>query len=156
MRCSLPGFFLLLSCLLWSVGCARVPADLAPPTVTLADLRPAGSSLFEHRFDMGLRVRNDNGFTLPLYGIRCLLEINGRPLLQGGSREPVSIPPLSSRVVRVQGVVTALDLLGQLRGLQPGREVSYLLSGTAYLTSDLRRSVPFVRKGILPSFPFAP
>ncbi len=137
-------------------GCAHIPSSVEPPEVTLADMLPAGSTLFEHRINVGLRVRNTNDFSLSVYGIRCALTVNGRPLLRGTSRERVSIPALSSRVLRLEGVVTALDLLQQFRGMSTREDPTYDLTGEIYLSRDLRRSVSFARKGALPAFPGTP
>ena len=156
MRSIMVSMAVVIGLVFGLTGCAHLPSSVEPPEVSLADLRPVGSTLFEHRVDIGLRVRNLNNFSLPLYGIRCALDVNGRPLLQGTSRENLSIPALSSSVVRVEGVVTSLDLLRHFGELPGDKGVRYHLTGTAYLTRDLSRAVPFSYEGAMPSLFSAP
>lgn len=128
-----------------AVGCAgleRLRPD--PPNVTLAGLRVLDMSLFEQRFEVALRMRNPNGFALPIQGLRYQMELNGASFAKGASGESVTLPAYGEEVLRLTVVSDLGSTLTQIRRWQrnPPDDLSYRLSG-AVDVGTLAPSLPF-------------
>lgn len=121
--------------------------DPVPPLVRLADLRLLESGVFEQRFEIDLRIGNPNDFALPLDGLTFDLEVNGEPFLRGFSDQRVTIPRLGEGLVSVAASTTLIDVVRQMLLLSQRNDLSYRLSGLAYLDSFARRSVPYESAG---------
>ena len=126
-------------------GCAsleRLRPD--PPYVTLAGLRMLDLSLFEQRFEVALRMRNPNGFALPIQGLRYQLEVNGASFAKGASGESVTLPAFGEEVLRLTVVSDLGSTLAQIRRWQqqPPEDLSYRLTGSVDVGA-LAPSLPF-------------
>ena len=126
-------------------GCAGLER-LRPeaPYVTLAGLRMLDLSLFEQRFEVALRMRNPNGFALPIQGLRYQLEVNGASFAKGASGEGVNLPAYGEEVLRLTVVSDLGSTLAQIRRWQqdPPDDLSYRLTGSVDVGS-LAPSLPF-------------
>ena len=121
--------------------------DPVPPQVRLADLRLLDASVFEQRFQLDLRIGNPNDFALPLDGLTFDLQVNGEAFARGFSDQRVTIPRLGEGLVSVTASTTLMDVVRQMMLLTQRKDLSYRLTGLAYLDSLSRRSVPYTSEG---------
>lgn len=148
-RPALFGLAVLLASLCAGFGCARggsLPSSLLPPAVTLADLQPLETTLFEQRLQVALRVRNANDVALPVRGIRYTLHVDGKLLAQGASEEHLTVPALADELITTTATTTSLALVRQLRGLSRDAEADYALSGALFLVGR-DAPLPFEQAG---------
>lgn len=124
-----------------------VTGDPVPPLVRLADLRLVESSVFEQRFEIDLRIGNPNDFALPIDGLTFDLEVNGESFVRGFSDQRVTIPRLGDGLVSVAASTTLIEVVRQMLLLSQRGDLTYRLSGLAYLESFARRSVPYQSEG---------
>ena len=139
---------LVLAGLLLS-GCSLMRLQQAePPRVTLTSLAPVKLSVFEQRFDLGLRLQNPNDFALPVQALDYTLAINGEDFASGVSRTDLTVPAFGEEVVTVTVTTDLLSSLDRLRRWQrdPPRSVAYRLSGRAHL-ADTPVRLPFSYTG---------
>jgi len=130
-------------------GCSRF-ADAIPPEVHMADLRPAGGGLFEQQFVVELRVVNPNDFPIDVQGMTFDLALNGQPFAKGLTNQSVTVPRLGEARVPVAASTNVLDLARQLLGLAGSGDLSYRISGVAYLAKGLGvDAVPYEQAGSL-------
>lgn len=130
-------------------GCSLMRLQQAePPQVTLASLTPVKLSLFEQRFDVGLRLKNPNDFDLPIEALEYTLAVNGEDFASGVTRTDLQVPALDEEVVTVTVTSNLLSNLGALRRWQqdPPDELAYRLSGRAHLAGSPVR-LPFEYSG---------
>lgn len=109
---------LVIPALLALAGCAALPLNAVPPDVSLAAVEVRSLGVFEQHFDVGLRVRNPNGFDLTIEALDFELEVNGHPLVKGQSRSGLRIAPASTSVLRIDAVMLSQDLMRQIENLQ--------------------------------------
>jgi len=131
-------------------GCAGLPpgAEVEPPQVTLADVRPIGAGLLEQRYEAVLRLRNPNAFDVPLSGLRYSLDLNGQPFGSGSTDERTTLPRLGETTIAVESSTTIVQLIAQLNALRAGG-LTYGLKGDVFLSGSGNRAVPFEAEGRL-------
>lgn len=134
----------LLAAVLLS-GCSIFEPE--PPQVRVADLRLLDSTVFEQRFEINLTIGNPNDFALPLDGLTFDLEVNGETFARGFSNQRVTIPRLGEGRVSVAASTTLIEVMRQMQLFAEYRDVTYRLSGVAYLDSLRRRRVPYESEG---------
>ena len=130
-------------------GCSMMRLQSAePPRVTLASLTPVKLSLFEQRFEVGLRLQNPNAFALPIQALDYTLAINGEDFASGMSRTDLRVPAFGEELVTVTVTSDLLNSLDQIRRWQqaPPEALDYRLSGRAHL-ADLPVGLPFEYAG---------
>jgi LEA14-like dessication related protein len=140
---ALAGALLAVALLLGGCGIA----DPEPPSVRVADLRLLDSTAFEQRFEINLRIDNPNDFALPLDGLTFDLEVNGESFARGFSNQRVTIPRLGEGRVSVAASTTLIELMRQMQLLAEYGDITYRLSGVAYVDSLQRRTVPYQSEG---------
>lgn len=156
MKSALYRLFFRLSCFLLLVlaACAPgLPEDLKAPYVFLSSVAPAGDmTVFEQRYEVGLRIQNPNDVPLPVAGMKYALILNGQEFARGVGGEKTVIPALGEGVVRVTVTSGALDWIGQIGRLQnaPDGSLSYELAGELYLQGRPGRPLPFSESGRFP------
>ncbi|MGD1880594.1 MAG: LEA type 2 family protein [Kiloniellaceae bacterium] len=128
------------------VACSGT-GEPVPPQVRVAARRLGESSVFEQRFEIDLRIGNPNDFALPLDGLTFDLEVNGEAFARGFSDQRVTIPRLSEGKVSVAASTTLLDVVRQMLLLAQRGDLTYRLTGLAYLDGFGRRSVPYESQG---------
>lgn len=129
-------------------ACAT-PEDMAPPEVSLHDVRFIQAGLLQQDVELLLTVNNPNPNSMTLTGMRMSLDLNGNPLARGTSDETVTIPRLSSKTVPVRASVGSLDLARQILSLGQRRTVDYLLKGDAFVGRFEDKPLPFESTGSL-------
>jgi LEA14-like dessication related protein len=122
-------------------------AEPVAPQVRVVDLRLVESSVFEQRFEIDLQIGNPNDFALPLDGLTFDLEVNGAAFARGFSNQRVTIPRLGEGRVSVSASTTLVDMVRQMLLLAERGDLTYRLSGQAFLNSLQRRSVPYQSEG---------
>jgi len=136
----------LLAVLLLALAACGTAEPVAPQ-VRVVDLRLVESSVFEQRFEIDLRIGNPNDFALPLDGLTFDLEVNGAAFARGFSDQRVTIPRLGEGQVSVSASTTLVDMVRQMLLLAERGDLTYRLSGEAFLNSLQRRSVPYQSEG---------
>lgn len=137
-------------------ACATV-GELAPPSISLVDLRLGAISLLSQELLLDIRIGNPNDIPLPLNGLTFRLEINGKFLAEGFSNKKVTVPRLDYATVPVKGVAGTVDIVRQIMTLGGADTIDYRISGIAYVEGAMgRRSVPYERKGSLSLLPPPP
>lgn len=116
-------------------ACARAPASMQPPQVTLAGISLVAIDLLEQRYEIRLRVQNPNHFDFVIEGMQYQVEINDKVFARGLSNHTVSVPHNDMRTVSVEAVSTLNDVLRLLQVEErSGPEVlRYRVSGTLKL-----------------------
>jgi len=127
------------------VACST--AETVPPQVRVADLRLLESGLFEQRFEIDLRIGNPNDFALPIDGLTFDLQVNGEAFARGFSDQRVTIPRLGEGKISVAASTTLVDVVRQMMLLAQRGDLTYRLTGLAYVGSLERRSVPYESEG---------
>lgn len=113
-----------------SAGCAGLSPSLEAPKVSLAGLRLIDVTLFEQRYEVGLRIRNPNPFALSVNGMSYELYLNEREFAGGVSPRPVEVPAFDERLVWVEVVSDLARVLDQVRALEEGRSrLAYRIAG---------------------------
>ena len=149
MRTSLLRPLLSVLIVLMLAGCSLMRLQGAePPRVTLASLTPVKLSLFEQRFEVGLRLQNPNAFTLPIQALDYTLAINGEDFASGMSRTDLQVPAFGEELVTVTVTSDLLNSLDQIRRWQQGppEALDYRLSGRAHI-ADMPVRLPFEYAG---------
>ena len=140
-------------------ACAGLGRRLEPPRVNLASISVQEIKAFEAVFLLDLRVHNSNDAALPVSGVDCDLEVDGRHLATGVSGAQTTIPPLSSETVRLTvyasslGIArTILDRMQKSEGSGTLRKLDYTLTGRIHLGGRSPiRALPFSVQGELSS-----
>ncbi len=82
-------------------------------------------------------------------GLTLDLDLNGRPFASGLSNRRVTVPRLGEAVVPVEVSTSILELARQLIALAETGDLSYRISGVAYLGGLGGGQVPYERSGAL-------
>jgi LEA14-like dessication related protein len=130
-------------------GCAALGTAPEPPDVTVADLRPLESTLFEQRLEVDLRIRNPNPDPISIDGVDFTLEVNDRRLARGLGGESATIPAFGETLVTITATTTVVDMLRQVFALEGRETLDYRIDGKVYLEGFGRRSLAFERAGTL-------
>lgn len=149
MRSPLLRLTVLVILALLLAGCSLMRLQGAePPKVTLTSLTPVKLSLFEQRFDVGLRLQNPNAFALPIEALEYTLAINGEDFASGMSRTDLQMAAFGEELVTVTVNSDLLSSLDQLRRWKqnPPEALDYRLSGRAHL-ADSSLQLPFQYSG---------
>ena len=121
------GFVLMLGLL----SCSALSSKPESPRVTLVGLKLISVELLEQRYQVSLRVKNPNAFTLPVRGIDFRLEFNGETFADGVSNQSVDVPAYGENVINLEVSSNLLQAFHQFQSLQesqsPGLE--YRISG---------------------------
>ncbi|NLW82362.1 MAG: LEA type 2 family protein [Desulfovibrionales bacterium] len=137
-------FFVVLS------GCAHLGRPVEPPTVRLVNIMPAGSSLFEQRLRLTLRVTNPNEFALSWSGCKVNTRFNDMDLLPAVSKENGSVEGLGEAEIKVEATVSTFDVLRQIISLKGGQgKLAYDMDGVLFLSGLRAGQMPFTSKGTL-------
>lgn len=86
--------------LLSLAGCGSM--GLKKPEVSLSNIEPGSSTLFEQNFAVTLRVANPNPIPLNASGVDFELMLGGEKLGGGSSQQAVSIPSRGEGMVTLQ------------------------------------------------------
>jgi LEA14-like dessication related protein len=128
-------------------GCAGLFTRVDPPFVSLANLSVEDVKLFEQTFGLQLRIQNPNAFDLPISGIVCSLDLNGREFARGVSQQSVTVPAYGDRLLDVQVVSTLGQAFSQIKALQSKPQgLQYRLHGSLSVTNRAAR-IPFEYQG---------
>ena len=145
------GLFLLLG------GCAGTPSGIESPRIQLADVRFISAGVFEQKMLIDLRVTNPNNFDMALEGVSFDFEVNDSHFASGLTNEGVTLPRLGDATVPVPVSTTLLDIVREALRLTEQGEISYRLSGFAFVTQGVgTRKVPFETAGTLKLLPPRP
>lgn len=132
-------------------GCALLRYKTAePPQVTVTGIELAGFSIFEQKFNVGLRLQNPNDFALPITGMRYKLFVEGNAVASGVSDASVTVPAYSEKQFTVSVVGNFLSTVSQLQRWRqtPGSALKYRLKGSLKM-ADVPVKVPFDYAGSL-------
>ncbi|MCB1929795.1 MAG: LEA type 2 family protein [Rhodocyclaceae bacterium] len=127
------------------VACGTLPIGLEPPDVNLADVRYAGGTLFEQRFQLELRVINPNRRELEIEGVSFTVELNGRRFARGVSDQAFVVAAHGEHLVIVQATTTLGQMLDQIGSPDDTRGLAYRVEGHVALGGF--GSLPFASEG---------
>ena len=131
-------------------GCASLPFTLAPPKVSLVDLKALPAGVMEQRFQLTLRLSNPNNQVLPLNGLDVALAVNDSDLVRALSSETVVLPRLGEELLVLEAKVSTIDLIRQGLRLASSNDkaINYRLHGKAFV-QNLSWALPFEHRGEL-------
>lgn len=116
----------LVVAVLSGAGCASfVAADQLQ--VSVVDLRPAASTVWETQVELAVRVTNEGDRPVAISGSAHKLWLNGTAVGRGVANEPVTVPALGTAVVRVTVHLENLALIRKATELRDAPQVSYRL-----------------------------
>ena len=81
----------LLLAMLFLVGCAGPGKKLAPPRITLTNIKVQEIKVFESVFQIELRVVNPNDVAIDIKGLDCELELNDKHFASGVSNKKIKV-----------------------------------------------------------------
>ncbi|MFA9460338.1 LEA type 2 family protein [Thiohalorhabdus methylotrophus] len=132
-----------------AAGCTSVKLlNADPPRVSVVSLKAAELSLIEQRFIVAVRVRNPNGFALPIAGLDYQLALNGEEFASGATDRGMEVPAFGERVVPVpitSTLLTSFNRIQRWRRNSP-EMLEYRLSGQVRLAGS-SAVLPFERSG---------
>lgn len=142
---------LLPVCLIiFLTACATL--NLEPPQIALTSITPASSGGLDTSFNIGLRISNPNGVSLPIKGMSYKIALNGAQVLQGVTNQIPRIPAYGTENVTVTvgaNLLSAPKLLSSLMK-NPNQRIRYDFSTKI----DLEGPLPgfnVVETGFLPT-----
>ena len=142
-------FLALAATVLLLSGCAALRYKTAEsPRVSVTGLQLGGFSIFEQRFDIGLRLQNPNDFALPITGMDFQLFVEGNAVASGVSNNSITVPAFGEEEVSVAITGNLLSTLSQLqRWRQAGKnELGYRVEGRLKM-ADVPVKIPFEQTG---------
>ena len=110
-------FAMLVFVAAFAAACSGIPFNAKAPKVSVAEVNVKRLGLFEHVFDVGLRVNNPNDFDIAIEGLEFKLEINGREFATGTAYTHTHLPAFSTAVVHVDTKTDSNKLLQQIKTL---------------------------------------
>jgi LEA14-like dessication related protein len=133
------------ACLILTPACAGLGKTLAPPRVSLADVRIEEMKGLENVFHIDLRIFNTNDIPLTLRGVDCDLTMNGKRLATGVSKVEQEIPAYGTAVVPMILYSSVVDLFRGVMGLHDKEKVQFGLSGKLRIEGGIwmPSSIPF-------------
>ncbi|MEM7225502.1 MAG: LEA type 2 family protein [Pseudomonadota bacterium] len=138
-----------LVCCVGLAGCAGIGDEALPPEVNLINIRPVEAQVFEQRFDVDLRIINPNDFDLDLDGLTFNLDVNGSRFASGVSNQAFTVPRLGETKTTVTASTSLFDIFQQFLTIAERTDLSYKISGLAYLNHFAKRRVPYEASGRL-------
>jgi len=148
-HCGSVGRILFLALVLLGTGCTGL-RNLEPPEVVLTAIRPLDTStLFEQRFEVGLRIYNPNNRDLDIDGIDFELDVNGQRLARAAGANEFLLPRLGEAETTVVVSTSLISVARQLMTLQQSQALNYRISGRVHLGSAFGISLPFEKSGQL-------
>lgn len=141
---------LAVSLLILLGGCATL--NMEPPQIALTSITPASSGGLDTSFNIGLRISNPNGVSLPIKGMSYKIALNGAEVLQGVTNQIPRIPAYGTENVTVTvgaNLLSAPKLLSSLMR-NPDQRIRYDFSTKI----DLEGPLPgfnVVETGFLPT-----
>lgn len=118
------------------------------PQVSIADIQPVKSTLFEQTFTLTLRVQNPNDRAISAQGLVFDVAIGGEKLARGVSPQAIAIAALSESLVKVELHTSTRHWLKQIGRLleHPDSTLDYEISGQLQGLNGLG-TLPFRSKG---------
>ena len=113
-------------------GCMTL-SQLAPPDVSLTDLRFESASLFETTAVFTARVLNESPEPFTFTGGVFTISLNGSRVGKGVTRNVVEVPAFSSVTMEIPVYLNNVPLLFQGMNVMRSEEVRYGLEGTLYV-----------------------
>ncbi len=127
-----------------SIGCATFPG-FRDPEVYLVNVVPVGSTPFEQRVRVDLRLRNPDHRDCTFAGLDFVLELNGEPMLRGYASEGGTLPAYGELVVSTEASSSVIDLVRQFSALSDSerRRSGVDLYGRLHVDGIFQRTVYF-------------
>lgn len=135
---------LLLSLLL--AACSTL--SWQKPQVSIADIEPGKSTLFEQTFTLTLRLQNPNNYALSAKGLVFDVAVGGEKLARGVSPQVIQVAALSESLVKVELHTSTRHWLKQVGRLleHPDSTLDYEINGQLQDINGLG-TLPFSSKG---------
>lgn len=132
--------------LLMLAGCGSM--GLKKPQVSLSNIEPGKSTLFEQNFLVTLRISNPNAIPLKANGLTFEVTVAGEKLGSGMSDQPISIPANGEGQVQLQVRTSLAGWIRQLANWQqlPGGKLDYDVHGQLQGLNGMA-DLPFESKG---------
>jgi LEA14-like dessication related protein len=140
---------LALLCGLLASGC-QTRYSVGEISVSVVDLRPAGSTLLESRAVMTVRYFNENVVPVAFSDTSHKLYLNGSYVGKAVSNQAVGLPPASTVTQEVVVFLENVPLVNQLARMGQDRSVSYkLVSVLTYRKGDDTERIPAEASGTI-------
>ncbi|UTH74975.1 LEA type 2 family protein [Chromobacterium sp. IIBBL 290-4] len=132
--------------LLSLAGCGSM--GFKKPQVSLSNVEPGKSTLFEQNFTVTLRIANPNPVPLNASGLDFELMLGGDKLGNGNSAQAISIPANGEGLVPLQVHTSLAAWIRQLANWQqlPGGKLEYQIRGELKDLNGLA-TLPFDNRG---------
>ena len=140
---------ILLALVSLATGCSFLRyRNAQAPRVSVTGIELAGFSIFEQRFDVGLRLQNPNDFQLPITGMDYQLFVEDAAVASGLSDTVVTLPAWGEKQITVSVIGNVLNSLSQLRRWQQSgsNSLDYRLEGRLKM-ADVAFKIPFTQRG---------
>ena len=139
----------LLAALTATLCAACASMQIAPPDVTLTDIRLGEITFLETSLIATVRIQNEETRAFEIDGASYRLYLNGIDVGKGTSDQRLSVPRLSSAQQRVVFRLNNLSFITKIQSLVESRDFSYRIDGKLYLPGGfgLGRSISVRREG---------
>jgi LEA14-like dessication related protein len=127
-------------------------ANLSPyesPKVDLIGLEPLPNKNNELQFRVTLKILNPNNKDIHLEGVNLNLGLNNYDLINGSSKQHITLPALGEARMQVDLSLSLLNSLGLMQSLitQGKKPLSYQLEGKLFTSEVWLPNVAFEKKG---------
>jgi LEA14-like dessication related protein len=112
------------------VGCAHLGAVVEKPTVTLSRVEVTEVGLTGFAATFTFDVVNDNPVRLDLARFEYSIDMDGRRVIEGQARQPLSVPARGTGQLRLPVAIRLTELLPTLASLVARAELAYTIHAT--------------------------
>ena len=131
-------------------SCSLFEPRFEAPRLSLVNVELLKSDLFEQQLKVRLRVQNPNSRTLPVKGVACTIDLQGREFASGVSGASFVVPANGEAEFDMKvtaNMAGALFALFGRSGVAQGGGVGYRLRGKVSLSEGILRNIPFEQTG---------
>lgn len=131
-------------------GCSLFEPRFEAPRLSLVKVELLKSDLFEQQLRVRLRVQNPNTRSLPVKGVACTIDLDGREFASGVSGASFIVPANGEAEFNMNvtaNMAGALFALFGRGGAAQGEGVGYRLRGKVSLSEGILRNIPFEQSG---------
>lgn len=141
--------WIVLAVAVLASACASVIGPVEEPDVSITSIRLLPPSGVEQRIEVGMKLKNPNGFELKADGIVVSAGFNDIPVLSGAIAEPPVIPAYGEQDMKIVLSASLMNGIRLVRSIMqhPEDPVNYRLDARIDLKLPLARTLRVLKQG---------